>query len=862
MNRTLLALLFAIFIFTTTLAQTDTVSVKQDTVKNDSTSIFSLNGIKSIDSLFIYPDSSKALPKKRAANIGEVLSMIINKAQINAIEVSKIKLELADALDTLEMSNSLPKINLFATRLKKQAEENNNKFNLRYLQGMENLILLESDLNNTYDKRIKSRIAVLTDVGNRLEEIKSDSLFNMTLRDTTLIPAINRELGILKSNIKAVDSSFLAQEIILARFQAKVSANTVTFLELQQILNSNRKQLERRVWTKEINYPWEATNFDKDRNIKEILLESTDLNAKLIAIYVAVSAVTISLAVIVFIALYFGFREIIKKISAEKEFATLILQRVEYFEKHTFWSSLIIMIPILLVVFTNPPLVFVSILSLLMVVSSTFLIKRQFGRLFHRYWLLFLTPYILLAFSGLHWKIAYQERWYVLLSSLIFIAMGYLIWKDIKTKTFAGAKLLRFISIFMIVMEAFAFFANIMGRFNLAKIYAVTGAITFYRAVGLFLFVQVCMEAVYLIIEYSKKENDGFTSYFDFQDLQKRMKGFLSIFATIIWIYGLLWHLGYYDHIYEWIVKFLSSPRVLGETEFEFGSILMFLVILFISTFLANNIAYFASIKDQKTATSRKQRLGSSILLIRLAVLIIGFFIGMTAAKIPFDKVAIVLGALSVGIGFGLQTIINNLVSGIILAFERPIQIGDEIQVGEMSGTVRDVGIRASKIQAYDGSEIVVPNGDLLSQSLVNWTLSDKKRRIELIIGVGYGSDMKLVKSVLEEVVRGERILKAPAPKVYMQTFNDSSVDFRVLFWVESMDVWLELRSEVMSTIFEKFAENEIEIPFPKRDLYLKSIPSNWQEKVSKPGEDISPETSEPSSEESPTDENKKSPED
>ena len=234
----------------------------------------------------------------------------------------------------------------------------------------------------------------------------------------------------------------------------------------------------------------------------------------------------------------------------------------------------------------------------------------------------------------------------------------------------------------------------------------------------------------------------------------------------------------------------------------------------------------------------------------------------MTAAKIPLDKIAIVLGALSVGIGFGLQTIINNLVSGVILAFERPIQIGDEIQVGVNAGTVKDVGIRASKIQAYDGSEIVVPNGDLLSQSLINWTLSDKKRRVELIIGVGYGSDMKLVKSVLEEVLTRDRILKAPSPRVYMQTFNDSSVDFRVLFWVESIDIWIDVRGEVMNAIFEKFAESNIEIPFPKRDLYLKSVPSNWQEKISKPGEDISPTTPDSKLKSNSDDENKKSSED
>ena len=793
-------------------AQIDTAAKTQnDTLARKSSSSL-LTDVKSLDSLFIFPDST-----------------------------AKIKLELSDVMDTLEMSEKLPGINTFAVSLKKQTEDNRDKFNLRYLQGMDNLIRLVSEVNVGFDKQIKERIRKLTDVGNRLEEIKSDSVFNLTLRDTMLIPAINKELKMLKNNIISVDSAFLAQEVILARFQSKISSNTITFLELEQILSANRQQLERRVWTKEINYPWEPTNFEKDLSFKQVFLESTILNFQLMIIYIKRSAVMVGIGVLALLMLYLGFKKIIKQISDEKEFASLILQRVEYFEKNTFWSTLIILVPLYLIAFTSPPLVFVSILSLLLVISSSFLIKKQFGSQFFKYWLLFLGPYILLAFSGLHWKIAFQERWYIMISSLIFIAMGYLMWRNFKNKSFAGADLLGYTSAFMIAMQVFALVANILGRFNLAKTYAVTGAITFYRAVGLFLFVQVFLEAVYLAIEYSKKENDGFTSYFDFQDLQKRMKGILSILAAVIWVYGLLWHLGYYDHIYEWIVEFLDKTRLLGETEFQFGSILFFLFILYVSAFLANNIAYFASIKDQKHAGSRKQRLGSSILLIRLAILIVGFFIGMTAAKIPFDKVAIVLGALSVGIGFGLQTIINNLVSGVILAFERPIQIGDEIQVGLNSGTVKEVGIRASKIQAYDGSEIVVPNGDLLSQSLINWTLSDKRRRIELIIGVGYGSDMKLVKAVLEEVLTGERILKAPAPHVYMQTFNDSSVDFRVLFWVENMDIWIAVRGEVMSAIFEKFAENNIEIPFPKRDLYLKSVPSNWQEKISKPGEDISP---------------------
>jgi len=817
--------------------------------------------IKAIDTLFNYADTTD-IPPKNTKSAGSVLAQVINKAQHYAFDLSELNLELSESLDTVDMSAMLPKINLLAKKIKNRTEADSQYLSHRYIVGMENLVSTAEDLNKSYQKNIQERVDKLSQVGNKLNTIKSDSLFAMTLRDTTLIPAINSELRMLKASLKSVDSIYLAQEILAARFQARVSENAVVFLSLKQYLNQNKKRLDRQYWTKEINYLWEPVNYSKVTNLPTVISESMEFNTQLMSAYVERTWYIFLICSIILILVYLKIRSTIEEIGNQKDFASLILDRVKYFKRHTFSSTVLILLPIFLIIFTKPPLVFISILSFTMVIASCFLVKEQFGEYFNKIWFIFITPYILLALSSLNWKVVYQERWYILLSTLVFIGMGILVLRHAITQKSKHDSFLKYLAIFMIAIESFAFFANITGRFNLSKTYSVTGAILFYRGIGLYLFVNVFLEAIYLFIENSKKESDGFTSYFDFQDLQKRMKGLLYVFASTTWAYGVIWHLGYFDDFYKWISEFLLQDRTLGETVFQFGSILLFVTILYVSTFLANNIAYFASVKDQKNASSRKQRLGSSVLLIRLAVLFVGFLLGMTASKIPFDKIAIVLGALSVGIGFGLQTIINNLVSGIILAFERPIQIGDEIQVGTTSGTVKEVGIRASKIQGYDGSEIVMPNGDLLSQSLINWTLSDKKRRVELIIGVGYGSDMNLVKSVLEEVLTNERILKTPHPNVYMQTFNDSSVDFRVLFWVESMDIWIDVRAEVMSAIFEKFAENNIEIPFPKRDLYLKTIPSNWQEKVSKPGEDISPKMIDSGSEENSTDENKKSSED
>ncbi|MFN3802830.1 mechanosensitive ion channel family protein, partial [Belliella pelovolcani] len=215
-----------------------------------------------------------------------------------------------------------------------------------------------------------------------------------------------------------------------------------------------------------------------------------------------------------------------------------------------------------------------------------------------------------------------------------------------------------------------------------------------------------------------------------------------------------------------------------------------------------------------------------------LGVLSLGFLLAIGASGIGFEKIAIVLGALTLGISFGLQTIVNNLVSGVILAFEKPIQVGDNIEVGGRMGTVKDVGIRASKIQGYDGSEIIIPNGDLLSQHLINWTLSDKKRRVELLIGVSYGSDIDLVTDLISRQLALDEILKNPEPRVYLQNFADSAIEFRVLFWVENFDTWVLIRNAVMRGTFKSFKEHGVEIPFPQRDLNFKNFPAVLDEKV------------------------------
>jgi small-conductance mechanosensitive channel len=188
-------------------------------------------------------------------------------------------------------------------------------------------------------------------------------------------------------------------------------------------------------------------------------------------------------------------------------------------------------------------------------------------------------------------------------------------------------------------------------------------------------------------------------------------------------------------------------------------------------------------------------------------------------------------GALGLGIGFGLQTIISNFVSGLILIFERPILPGDSVQVDQLFGTVSKIGTRASVISTYDGAEVIVPNNNLISNDLINWTLSNSVKRIEIKIGTAYGSDPNEVLKIIKDAASSnEFVLPEPQPMALFDAFGDSSLDFLLRFWV-NFENGLQAKSDVSIAIYNGLAAANIEIPFPQRDVHIKNDASMNEDK-------------------------------
>ncbi len=216
----------------------------------------------------------------------------------------------------------------------------------------------------------------------------------------------------------------------------------------------------------------------------------------------------------------------------------------------------------------------------------------------------------------------------------------------------------------------------------------------------------------------------------------------------------------------------------------------------------------------------------SIVRLVHYGLILVGFLIALSAMGFELKNITIIGGALGVGIGFGMQAIVNNFVSGLILLFERPIKVGDVIQLGDgQQGRVTNLGLRATTVQTFDRAEIVVPNGDLISNQVTNWTLGDRSMRLIIPVGVAYGSDVETVMRVLMEVAtQSPKVIEDPPPVVLFLNFGDSSLDFQLRVWIADFADRRFIQSALISEIDRRFRIEGVEIPFPQRDLHLRSV--------------------------------------
>ena len=294
----------------------------------------------------------------------------------------------------------------------------------------------------------------------------------------------------------------------------------------------------------------------------------------------------------------------------------------------------------------------------------------------------------------------------------------------------------------------------------------------------------------------------------------------IGLVVAIVFFLVPLWG-GRWDNIFERIGWALSGFRV-GDRTFSLTDVLMGIVVFVVLLVLFRFIRRFL---DERVLKQTRMDVGVRDAIktgIGYVGVVLAALIAIDTAGIDLTGLAVVAGALSVGIGFGMQSVVNNFVSGLILLVERPIKVGDWIVVGQDEGTVRRISVRSTEIQTFSNSTVIVPNSELIAGRVTNWMYKDQSGRAELPIGVAYGSDTAKVREVLLDCVKGREGVKAwPQPYVVFMDFGDSALLFQLRFYVRNVDSRLSIMSDVRFAIDAAFREAGITIPFPQRDVHV-----------------------------------------
>ncbi len=499
-------------------------------------------------------------------------------------------------------------------------------------------------------------------------------------------------------------------------------------------------------------------------------------------------------------------------------------------------SGVLISVVLTFIIYNNVPDSVVLLTALLLLVPVYVILRAVIIGPARKFIILPLLAIIMVELHGIGYSdTLFSRLWLIVILLFSLTSMGLIAGKKSKRiLIFSGTygKLLMFAGFLAFSILIISLFANIFGAITLAEF--LTNSVIESIVISMFIFSLVAtLNSIITTSIHGNylKKSKLFSENID--RIHKRLKSIINLIAIYLLINFTLRIFNVWNPVSNLVKGIFTYPITIGSMEFTLWNIFLFFFIIWLTMRISHLIRAILEGESGLRDRMRKGVPGALSLLLRISVFTIGFLVAIAAAGVRMDKLGILLGAFGVGIGFGLQNIFNNLVSGIILAFERPIKEGDIIEVGSLLGIVKEIGIRSSVIRTYEGSEVILPNGNLISNELINWTRTDMRRRGVVSIGVAYGTDPQRVIDLLLEVVNNyDRALKQPIPMAIFDGFGESSLDFRLLFWIGDADLRLVIQSEMAVLVNQAIVDAGITIPFPQRDLHVKSLDPMIAERI------------------------------
>ncbi len=372
------------------------------------------------------------------------------------------------------------------------------------------------------------------------------------------------------------------------------------------------------------------------------------------------------------------------------------------------------------------------------------------------------------------------------------------------------------------------FFAALLlllsGYSNLAHYLLRSSIISIFFVITAFLLLHIGNGGIEMVLRQPTVARLGLVSRFG-EAIETRLKKLLKMLLLFVLLLTLFQLWGIYPSFGQAWERIFEFRFAVGELTLSLGRILIAVFLIYV---VVSGSWFIRAFLDGEVFPRQQLDRGASDAikkLIHYTLLFIGIMMAISLIGLNLTSFAFLTGAIGIGVGFGLQNIVNNFVSGLMLLFERPFKVGDVVVVDNETGTVRKIGLRSTLIETFDRSELIVPNSQFISGKVINWTRSSHIARIKIEVGVAYGSDVKLVLRLLKEAAETDRrILRDPAPNPLFLRFGDSALEFELHTWIGDVKDRLSVRSQLCEEIAARFQEAGIEIPYPQRDLHLRSV--------------------------------------
>lgn len=750
---------------------------------------------------------------KSAINADTIVPFVADKLEKFTMKIHTSNRILKSIIDLNEVNNNTDSINTILDKVLKRMSAPGYKMNL---QSANTSLIIFGEIENKTEDQHDNLNTLYNNLSQNNKDIKgiiNDPIFKLDgIPDSNLVS----QLHSLKMQSKSLDSS---ETINIAKINYIRSKLATLDLRLKDLISDLHYLQETRyasVWKKEEQPIWHLSD-PKDNQSQSFIAnigKAVKTAFRIIYIYLTNKGGIIAIALFLTAAAYRSSYSCKKKLKTSSNIPENALQPIQFLSQNTLVCSVFATLCYFPFFFANPPMSFLNFLQILQVLLLLYLYKPILHKPSSIIWISYSLLTILFCLDNQLLESTIGERLFLLTLQLALIGLLLYTFKNIAQlqNLFSQKKSFKTYLFIAIALAVLAMLNNIGGRVTLSKLFGFT-AIQMVVLWTLYnVFSKIVLEYIYIYSEANSSSR--LSAFINYAELRNKYHRWLFILCSIAIFIGLTHSLYLYSYMMTLIDIILTRHHTIGAFDFTLYSIFIFIFVIWISTIVSSFVRFALGSENLSNTENKRSKIGSMALLVRLAIWVIGFLIAIAAAGIPIDKITIILSALGVGIGFGLQNIANNLVSGVILAFERPIQVGDSIDISGTSGTVSEIGVRSSKLKISGGADVIIPNGDLLSQKITNWTLTNRSKQEFFLMRVLYGEDLYKIKKLIEDAItKSELVLTEPPIAVSVSEFGSDTIQLKSSFWVRDIDNSSTVRSKLMYIVYDKLLSENIQLP-------------------------------------------------